>query len=916
MPRLIAAVWVGAIVLSPCVCLAAAEDAPASTNVVVLDTAGMWRLHQSLAVPVVTAEQGPKPLPLTRRWLTTPTALPPEGWTAPRFDDSGWLRGTARRAGWTCFLSRLRLRGKFVVTDLAKVSPLRLSAAYQGGIVVYVNGTEVARSHVPAGAIDALTLADPYGDAPFLLKSGELVTFANAKRMPSAERQRLRDLRVRELTDVEIPAKALREGVNVVAVEVIRAPYPRAVLDRKPEMRGIDWFLYWNMCELLSVQVAGESADGLVPAATRPEGLQVFNSDMLAADHDLDFGDPAEPLKPIQLVGAANGSFSGKVVVASHEPVEGLVATISDLTGAAGVIPAASIRVRYGLPWGYEALYDPYGGRVRPSPYSARPVKMGALGETPPAIVKPGKISTGRAEIQTPNQPKPVAGAVAPVWVTVDVPADAGAGEYRGRLTIRTAGADPVDVPVRLQVVGWRLPDRSDYATWVELMQLPDTTAVEYGVDLWSDRHFELIARSMALMKEVGSSVLYVPLIAETNLGNAESMVRWIARPDGAYDYDFSVMERYLDTAAKHMGRPKIVAFCVWEIYLLQKEKFKPSATMWQSSIEARKEFKGKGPLVTVLDPATGKTHNEHLPVYAEPAAEKLWRPLFAHLREKMSARGLADAMMLGILSDVMPTKEEVVFLTELSGGMPWVVHRHHGLSPKPDYRLHGVARVGYQTRVWNISFGDGAAAGKYGRGWAKPYLLVDYERTRDINTHTSTKWRHLGEYNITGSQRGIGRIGGDNWAVIRDKKGRRKGRVADRYPHSDWRNLNLYSCILAPGPDGPVATQRFEAFREGLQECEARIFIERALADEAARAALPAELIARCDRILDERTLAMWRGMSPLQLNGPRYKRATSWRGRPGIAGHLWFVGSGWRQRSRDLYQAAADVADALGEQ
>jgi hypothetical protein len=280
-----------------------------------------------------------------------------------------------------------------------------------------------------------------------------------------------------------------------------------------------------------------------------------------------------------------------------------------------------------------------------------------------------------------------------------------------------------------------------------------------------------------------------------------------------------------------------------------------------------------------------------------------------------MADRGLTDAMMLGILSDVMPTTEEVVFLTDASGGMPWVVHQHHGLSPKPDYRLHGVAQVGYQTRVWNISFGDGAPRGPSGMGWRKPYLLADYERTRDINTHTSTKWRHLGEYNITGDQRGIGRIGADNWDVLKDKKGKRKGRVADRYPHSSWRNLNLYSCLLAPGPDGPVATQRFEAFREGIQECEARIFIERTLADKAARAKLDAELIGRCEQILDERTLAMWRGMSPLQLTGPRYKRAYSWRGRPGIAGHLWFVGSPWQQRSQQLYQAAADVAGALGE-
>jgi hypothetical protein len=36
---------------------------------------------------------------------------------------------------------------------------------------------------------------------------------------------------------------------------------------------------------------------------------------------------------------------------------------------------------------------------------------------------------------------------------------------------------------------------------------------------------------------------------------------------------------------------------------------------------------------------------------------------------------------------------------------------------------------------------------------------------------------------------------------------------------------------MIEPGPGGPVATVRFEMFREGLQETEARVVIERALA-------------------------------------------------------------------------------------
>jgi hypothetical protein len=44
---------------------------------------------------------------------------------------------------------------------------------------------------------------------------------------------------------------------------------------------------------------------------------------------------------------------------------------------------------------------------------------------------------------------------------------------------------------------------------------------------------------------------------------------------------------------------------------------------------------------------------------------------------------------------------------------------------------------------------------------------------------------------------------------------------------------------ILYPGPDGPVATERFEMFREGVEIAEALIFIERAIQEKKLSPAL-----------------------------------------------------------------------------
>jgi hypothetical protein len=175
------------------------------------------------------------------------------------------------------------------------------------------------------------------------------------------------------------------------------------------------------------------------------------------------------------------------------------------------------------------------------------------------------------------------------------------------------------------------------------------------------------------------------------------------------------------------------------------------------------------------------------------------------------------------------------------------------------------------------------------------------------------TKWRHLCELNITGGQRGIGRIGADNWKVIRDKRDKRVGYAWGRYPHSSWRNLNLFTNLLAPGVDGPVATARYEMFREGIQECEARIVIEEALTDPKKLEALGDTLAAECQKALDDHALAMWTSQSNLQLTGPIYRYATTWRTRSGTAGNRWFIHSRWQDRTLGLFRLAGKVERAL---
>ncbi len=340
--------------------------------------------------------------------------------------------------------------------------------------------------------------------------------------------------------------------------------------------------------------------------------------------------------------------------------------------------------------------------------------------------------------------------------------------------------------------------------------------------------------------------------------------------------------------------------------------------------------------MVTVLDSTTGKTELATLPRYVDSASKPLWQPLFDQLLTRMGKRALADKLMLGMQGDAYASKEEHQFFKDLTGGLPWIVQSHEGFAVnfsrmrEPEKTLmHGISTVGYQARVWSVTFSDDGAdrgrgyeAGlKSHQGWSRPDLVAQFDRfSREPSTNVY--WRQLAETAITGSQRGNGRLGGDYWKVIKNKNGKRVGRTHERYPESTWGLLVIPESLLAPAPDGPAASDEMEAYRGGVQDCEARIVIERALSDEALKAKLGADLVRRCEEYLQNRHLMMWLSLSDLQLFynypgakwGPSYM-ASSWRGGSNVGGSHWFLGSGWQLRTEQLYTLAGEVSRKVAQ-
>jgi hypothetical protein len=845
-----------------------ANDAPQGT--IILDTAGYWRSFASIAPPVVRDEPGAEPrvLETLATWLNDPTPGPAKNWSAVDFDDTGWCRmpgvpftGAKHTSP---FIRTLYVRGRFTVTDPAAADDLQLSLTYHGGVVVYINGRELARRHLPEGPLGVETLASDYakGDEP-----------------------------LRALDGLAVPGAMLRKGQNVLAVQVFRAAYrPEDRITNRRARTIVDW----GSCLLGGIRLISRGGAGVESNVARPVGLQVWNADMLLMDSDLDWGDPHEPLGPMRLVGARNGGFTAKVVVGSDQPIQSLRVTASPLRGPGGaVIPAERLELRYGLPGArIDSMYQRY---------LAEPGFFDAMAERAPEEVPVRKkvVRRGWGNIQSPGV-APSYGAVVPVYLTVQVPADTAAGDYQGVLTIAAEGEQPTRVAVSLKVCDWTLPDPVDYHTFGDVVQSPESVALQYEVGLWSDEHWRLLERSMKQLGRAGAKVVYLPLICHTNVGNSETMVRWKPKA-GGYEHDFLIAERYLDLFLKHVGKPTVVC-----LYVSDYNTIRDAKPVGRTDTKARAVDNAFVP-VTAVGP-DGEPTLLKLPPYSDPKARALWKPVIDGLRKRLADRGLDDAMMFGISADFIASPETVEMFRVIAPATPWVAACHPFLEKIQD------APCGYSAGVWGANSLGYEGTSHY--GWRREQLSVQFPRSTTMDFHAMT-FRGMAEASSGGTTRGFARLGADFWPVLKDGRGRRAGTLSARYPDTSWRNLDVRTCLLSPGSEGAIGTTRFEMLREGLQEAEARIFIERALLDEASRAKLGEARAKRYAQMLAERTQYLRIGMSTLTwVNIYWYYCADGdnnwWMASP-VYGTQWYAATDWQSRSQTLYQAAGEVADIL---
>ena len=378
------------------------------------------------------------------------------------------------------------------------------------------------------------------------------------------------------------------------------------------------------------------------------------------------------------------------------------------------------------------------------------------------------------------------------------------------------------------------------------------------------------------------------------HLGQQHPLIRFTKTPDGGYAPDFSVLDKYLALYARYVRAPHAVIAYVWD----------PDVASIPQLRRSQNRFRGQK--ISVVD-AQGALSTVDVPLPGEDGSEAIWRPVMDGILQRVEALGWGrETIMMGCANDHRPNTETAEFYKRLAPYARWSVWTHGAGDPEPTdgklvlrdievghYEHPFCPDVVYPRKDgilggWDLEFPEYVNPRKY----IFPYSpLTQYRQFAEGTTLTGgTRWKKP-----EAGAAGFTRIGLDYWDVDNGRP------LLLKWSGNGWDNMYREgpAAITEPGPDGAIGTERLEMLREGIQDCEARIAIEKALLARQA----PAPLADECVALLKERIAAREKDGKFVPGHGAPTRS---------VEDRLWGMAPNWQDLSARLFDLAGRVEAA----
>ena len=135
------------------------------------------------------------------------------------------------------------------------------------------------------------------------------------------------------------------------------------------------------------------------------------------------------------------------------------------------------------------------------------------------------------------------------VWVEINLPKDMAAGKYDFTISFDGKEYGQSESSVEVEVIDAVLPDEDIYFTqWFHA----DCLANYYNVEVWTDRHFEIVENFVKTARRNGINMILTPIFTpplDTAVGGERRTTQLVGIEvkDGKYSFDFSLLDRWIE---------------------------------------------------------------------------------------------------------------------------------------------------------------------------------------------------------------------------------------------------------------------------------------------------------------------------------------------------------------------------------
>jgi len=396
-----------------------------------------------------------------------------------------------------------------------------------------------------------------------------------------------------------------------------------------------------------------------------------------------------------------------------------------------------------------------------------------------------------------------------PIWVTLNVPKDAPAGDYLGRVRLKASGQTLTSVPFRVHVWDFALPDENHVAAIYDVRFGPDRGV--WGKPL--DAMYPEIIRFLASRRLCPDTIRPAPVFRREN---------------GKITADFTDFDRAAEVYFDELKFP--FAYTPWELYLFGWGH--PPKTIF-----GQRPYEGEPPFASAdrsrLRPEYKRVYQELLRLYWQHLKEKGWHRRIVlyisdepfdhheHIRQQMKA--LCD--MIHEVDPQIPVYSSTwKHVPDWDGYLDiWGIGHYGRVPPEKMAELRAA-----EDRVWFTTDGQMCTDTPY---CAVERLLPHYcfKYGAEAYEFWGVSWNTYDPYRF-------------GWHSFINQSSEPGESYWVRYPNGD-------GFLLYPGEPighaGPVSSIRLEQAREGVEDYE-YLFLLRSRAEAAKAAGKPADVAER----------------------------------------------------------------------